>query len=136
MSYISIFMMSVAITYSVPIENSTVTLNSTSISSTSNVSTTLDKPILRNLEDNTPGKCCTDPSKKCCPYDYDANKCESIESRKLCGYNKNQKKPDSAPVHVTKMGLDCKIVEERVECGYEKGPEVANLESKTGPQKS
>ncbi|XP_063386269.1 uncharacterized protein LOC134672304 [Cydia fagiglandana] len=133
MTSISIFMMSVALTYSAPFQNSTVSLNSTT-SSTLNDSTTADKPILRNLEDNTPGKCCTDPSKKCCPYDYDVNKCESIDSRKLCGYNKNQKKPDRVPVHVTKMGLDCRIVEERVECGYEKGTDIPNTESNTKPQ--
>ncbi|XP_063540702.1 uncharacterized protein LOC134749615 [Cydia strobilella] len=135
MSSVSMFMMSVALTYSAPFQNSTVSLNSTRSSSFSD-SETPDKPILRNLEDNTPGKCCTDPLKKCCPYDYDVNKCESIDSRKLCGYNKNQKKPDSVPVHVTKMGLDCRVVEERVECGYEKGPDTANPESRTEPQKT
>ncbi|XP_063366737.1 uncharacterized protein LOC134655215 [Cydia amplana] len=133
--HITIFMISITLAYSAPTRNFMAT-DTVNVSTTYSSTTTLDLPrgltpgkrILRSETDNTPGRCCSnDLSKRCCPYDYDNNKCEISDNRTLCGYNKNQDKPTVIETTTVKYGLICWLVNDRLECGYDKGSPVTDL---------
>lgn len=57
--------------------------------------------------------------KPCSGYDYDETLCKTVSDRLLCGYNKNI--GDTTP-QIINLGNGCRIRNNRIECGYIKGP--------------
>ncbi|XP_063386268.1 uncharacterized protein LOC134672303 isoform X2 [Cydia fagiglandana] len=63
------------------------------------------------------------PRKRCCPYDFDSEKCIFVNDRKVCGYDLNSGGPEANPAELTlDVGNGCMFRRGRLECGYMEAP--------------
>ncbi|XP_063540758.1 putative uncharacterized protein DDB_G0272516 [Cydia strobilella] len=63
------------------------------------------------------------PRKRCCPYNFDSEKCIFVNDRKVCGYDLNSGGPEANPNELTlDVGNGCLFRRGRLECGYMEAP--------------
>ncbi|XP_061720320.1 rRNA methyltransferase 1, mitochondrial-like isoform X2 [Cydia pomonella] len=151
-SHISVFMMSVALTYSAPQrkcisrrpgsytdDSGRIVLkhkNTNNIGNTRNNNNQGNNKNRENKNNNGNKNFMTldrlsrlqssptiRPRKRCCPYDFDSEKCIFVNDRKVCGYDLNGGGPEANPAELTlDVGNGCLFRRGRLECGYMEAP--------------